>query len=189
MILHALSGGLDSTTALSKLLTSGETVHAHHVVLKSPAQFWIPELRVARKVVAPYFLDKYPKTFQYSESCIDLVESDHCHVQLSVPISLQLACFASGRKNVGAISRGYLEPTKSRAAYTNAPLIKHMYKRLIGYCMPEIYPVLGYTKKQVYAECPVEVRDKLWACLKPVKDDGRFTPCGRCPSCKELMLI
>lgn len=69
-ILVMFSGGLDSTTALYKLLKeTNHNIYAHHIILKDKSDRWKYELKASRDII------KYLKNirpFDYSESTVDL---------------------------------------------------------------------------------------------------------------------
>lgn len=49
-----------------------------------------------------------------------------------------------------------------------------------------IFPVIDYTKKDIYDFLPEDLRNMAWTCRTPQKINGVFTKCGNCKSCNEL---
>ena len=69
-ILVMFSGGLDSTTALYKLLKeTNHNIYVHHIILKDNSNRWNDELTATNNIIS--YLKKI-RSFDYSESTVDL---------------------------------------------------------------------------------------------------------------------
>ena len=69
-ILVMFSGGLDSTTALCKLLKETKhNIYVHHIILKDNSNRWKDELTATHIIIK--YLNKI-RPFEYSESTVDL---------------------------------------------------------------------------------------------------------------------
>lgn len=147
-ILVMFSGGLDSTTALYKLLKeTNNNIYVHHIILKDTSNRWKYELDTSRDIV------KYLKNirpFDYSESTVDVQlnsedpkgGSRHDDNSTVLFIANQISTVESYKKiDYIVISELECEQDKSTKDYAT-DMIDVMHKRKWSVKKPKMYDPL-----------------------------------------------
>jgi 7-cyano-7-deazaguanine synthase in queuosine biosynthesis len=187
-----LSGGLDSTAALYRLLTEGrDELHVHHVRMANRDARERAEQDAVERVLA--WSRAHCRPFAYSESALDFtalaaIPIDYlaiayaaCQVAIDVP---HCDCIA-----VGTLAAD-LDEIKRKVSERQRRVFEAMYQcyreRKVGEPVVRwIYPVYELTKAQVAASLPPELRAAAWSCRRPVRDGEGYRICGECKPCRK----
>lgn len=181
-ILVMLSGGLDSTAALWKLVNeTNENILVHHMNLVNP------ENRFKIEQIASLRISKYMcriRDIKYSESthqygCYNnnmMYDNDIATfmagtICLSNPSIKNIAMGLTASDNSPDVSGRAERAKKILSAFTDAQ---------------KIYPVKHMTKFQIYNMLPYELRNITWSCRTPIYKDDIAIECGKCKTCIEL---
>lgn len=194
-ILCMFSGGLDSIGMLYKLLTEDEyinhIIHVHHINMinienRSEAE------KIAVNNCCSWFR-KNGKSFIYTENTIDF-----SFMKNNFPFDVDVVYFVAGQ--IISISSDVYEyltigQTKTDLAHVhgnngiNFSRSKKLLDTMLLYYNKEvtrIFPVMDYSKKEIYDFLPNELKNMSWTCRWPKKINGKFVKCENCQSCKEL---
>src|SRR2546425_468450 len=187
-----LSGGLDSTAMLVKLL--GETrdeLRVHHIRMTNREDRADAEQSAVERIVA-WCREHYPP-FCYSESGLDFAELEAIPIDyLSIAfVACQVAIDTPrcDRIAVAALTRDTdIENRSARQRRVFEALYECYRARKLG--EPEvqwIYPVYHSTKAELAAALPPPLVELTWSCRRPVRrveqDGERWQPCGACKAC------
>lgn len=184
------SGGLDSTAALHKLLTgSDDELRVHHIHLVNREARSRAEADAAAAVIA--WCREHHRPFQYSESTIEFARLEAIPIDyLSVAfVACQVAIDTPGCNRIAAGTLA-TDPgeIKHRISVKQREVFDSMYahyrQRKLG--VPDmrwIYPVYDFSKAQIVASLPEELRAVAWSCRRPVADGGGYRTCGECKPC------
>jgi 7-cyano-7-deazaguanine synthase in queuosine biosynthesis len=187
-----LSGGLDSTAMLVKLL--GETrdeLRVHHIRMTNREARAEAEQAAVERIVA-WCRDRY-RAFRYSESALDFsalqaIPIDYlsiafvaCQVAIDTPRCNRIAVAALARDTD-------IENRSARQRRVFDTLYECYRARKLG--EPEVqwvYPVYHSTKAELAAALPPQLVALTWSCRRPVRrveqDGERWRPCGACKAC------
>lgn len=188
-ILAMLSGGLDSTAMLWKLLTESDVaLRVHHICLVNREGRAEAEQAAVGRIVA--YCRGHCRKFQYSESGLDFSELEAIPIDyLSVAyVACQVAIDTPGctRIAVGTLASDTDEVNRSARQRRVFDTLYECYRaRKLG--EPDvrwIYPVHGATKTQLAAHLPPALFDLTWSCRTPVRTPTGFRACGSCKACR-----
>jgi 7-cyano-7-deazaguanine synthase in queuosine biosynthesis len=184
-----LSGGLDSTAMVVKLLTEGDdALHVHHIRLanregRAEAEEW-----AVRRIVD--YCARHYRAFRYSESGLDFTALE------AIPIDYMAVAYAAcqvaidtpgcNRIAVGTLAGDTDEVNRSMRQRKIFDAMYEGYRaRRLG--VPDlqwIYPVHGLGKAELARLLPRELLDLTWSCRRPVRSASGYEACGQCKACR-----
>lgn len=173
-----LSGGVDSVAALKWVLENTEIpVLAHHVILKTPLQRWMPELAACHRIIGA--LQKI-RPFRYTESGIDV-----CHMP-GIRYDMAAVCLAAGalltqERDYDTLVIGTCaEEGHNDDRWGSYDGILHgaMWPRTDRVRL--MMPLIEKTKAEEMAYLGPMLTELSFGCRTPAR--GR--PCGNCERCK-----
>jgi 7-cyano-7-deazaguanine synthase in queuosine biosynthesis len=184
-----LSGGLDSTAMLWKLL--GETddaLRVHHIRMINREGRADAEQFAVERIVA--YCREHCRPFRYSESALEFTELEAIPIDFMAIayVACQVAIDTPGctRVAVGTLARDTDEVNRSARQRRVFDVMYECYRaRKLG--EPEvqwIYPVHGLTKPELASILPQTLLDLTWSCRTPVRTPTGFQACGRCKACR-----
>jgi 7-cyano-7-deazaguanine synthase in queuosine biosynthesis len=183
-----LSGGLDSTAMLVRLLTgSEEPLRVHHIRMEN-AEGRAGAEQAAVEAIVAYSRARY-RPFRYSESGLDFraleaIPIDYLAIAF---VACQVAIDTPGcnRIAVGALAADTdIENRSARQRRVFDAMYACYRARKLGEPEVEwIYPVHGCSKRQLAAGLPRELVELTWSCRRPVFVAGAAKPCGACKAC------
>ncbi len=188
-ILAMLSGGLDSTAMLWKLLTgTGEPLRVHHIRMDNREGRADAEQAAVERIVA--YCRAHCRPFRYTESGLELTQLEAIPIDYMAIayVACQVAIDTPGcnRIAVGTLARDTDEANRSARQRRIFDVMYECYRaRKLG--EPEviwIYPVHALSKTEVAALLPPALREITWSCRTPVRTASGFRPCGRCKACR-----
>lgn len=201
-----LSGGLDSTYLLYKLLQEGNDVFVMHVSLKKKGEYyWKQELKAFRKIVKWCKINCSGEIVDVRKSVINMMEFPFGYDTDGILLMAQKYCYRickrfdydDVRVAFGAVGDDdpYTEERYKKGygvALWNA-LIDSMtgrthYKRFKAINRKTFSPLYHPTKlykKDIVNLIPKELLDMVWTCRHPNKQTGE--PCERCGSCRKYI--
>jgi 7-cyano-7-deazaguanine synthase in queuosine biosynthesis len=180
-----LSGGIDSTYALARLLAeTDDEVVVHHVHLITDANRHQPEKEACNRIVE--FCRSNYRDFSYTESAIDRRRF------VTHGIDVVTAGFEAG--NVSAsfyVSRGTYIDRWFMGLCNDDDLPRRRVKHAQDCCeynCPAGCPPLLYFFETVSLQAqidymPAELLDLTWSCRAPISRNSSFAPCGNCQAC------
>jgi 7-cyano-7-deazaguanine synthase in queuosine biosynthesis len=187
-----LSGGLDSLGMLHVLLNQPEysqyDLHVHHINILNQEGRDEVESRAVEDILAYY--SPNPR-LSYSESTCAFPTFNG-----GFPWDTDIVAFTAGNicsfwPDVKHIAIGR---TKSDGAPYD-PVSEWRFQRSCHVIsmftiVKKLFPVVKYTKREIYDFLPKEVRDLSWSCRTPRTDNGVYVACGACKTClEELPLL
>jgi 7-cyano-7-deazaguanine synthase in queuosine biosynthesis len=187
-----LSGGLDSTAMLVKLLAENDDeLRVHHIRMANREHRAEAEQAAAQNIVA-WCRDRY-RPFRYSQSALDFQELEAIPIDyLSIAfVACQVAIDTPrcNRVAVAALARDTdIDNRSARQRRVFDTLYECYRARKLG--EPEVqwvYPVYHSTKRELAAGLPRELVELTWSCRRPLRRVGQdgegWRPCGACKAC------
>lgn len=175
MIIVPLTSGRKSIAVLQYILENNpQDIHAHHVVYKNARQYWIPEYKRITNHIVPYFAEKYPDKFTFTESRVDQTAMGPCGAHKVLPLIIQMASLARAYRDCTAIVWGSRRHCKFDA------VARGIYKLYCSIDIPEMFPVEGWTHAALLEEIPKELHSYLWSCVRPNKIKNKYVECEEC---------
>lgn len=181
-ILLMFSGGLDSTGVFYKLMMDKRKIHVHHLHLMNK------ENRQAAEDIAVKKICEYMKKigfFEYTESrheypCYNssfIWDSDIYNfiagtICLSLPKIKEVAIGRTKTDSGLDINKRAERGTKIFESFNTKA--------------KKTYPLIDYTKKEIYNFLPEDLRVLTWSCRTPIYNGENIKKCGRCKACQEL---
>ncbi|MDW8470067.1 MAG: hypothetical protein RML56_15005 [Burkholderiales bacterium] len=187
-----LSGGLDSTACLYKLLRETDwPIHAHHIRLMDREGRARAEQHAVEAIVG--WCRRHLRPFRYSESALDFSQLEAIPVDwMAIAyVACQVAIDTPGCRRIAVgILGADLQETRWRASERQRRLFEAMYEyyraRKLGEPEVEwIYPVYALDKAAVAALLPAELRAFAWSCRRPVTTPDGYRACGECRPCRK----
>ena len=194
MILVMLSGGLDSTGVLYKLLTeTEEKIHVHHISIRNKEKRWRPELRAANNVVG--YCNKNIRPVSFSTNVFEFMQFNNFFAWDNDVVRFVAAQVAKNDKNIHSVALGKCahddDPSfKLRAIQSRA--LWHACFFDITWQTPQIIrPVEDMRKKEIAEMLPERLYNFTWSCRTPIfrgveNDQGVWDRCNGCKTCKQL---
>jgi len=183
-----LSGGLDSTAMLVKLLTESDApLRVHHIRMENRERRAGAEQAAVEAIVA-WCRARY-RPFRYSESGLDFRDLEAIPIDyLSIAfVACQVAIDTPGctQVAVGALERDTdIENRSARQRRAFDEMYACYRARKLGEpSVAWIYPVYRQPKDQLAAGLPPELVALTWSCRRPLFAAGKFQPCGACKAC------
>jgi len=199
-ILCMFSGGIDSCSALYRLLYNPEYIDnpivVHHINLINRENRARAE-GVAMSSILKFFKKNAPKSFLYTESTFDTMGFAPLHSE-KFPYDMDTVAFIAGnicraRDSIKYIATGRNQ-TDNKEGGENYQKRIRKYKGILK-SMLELensnaqffYPMLDVTKEQAFKLLPPEIQDSVWWCRRPVYDENKNAhPCKKCVTCLKV---
>lgn len=183
-----LSGGLDSTAMLVKLLEqTADELRVHHIRMVNREGRAGAEQAAVERIVA-YCRLRY-RPFRYSESGLDFAALEAIPIDyLSIAfVACQVAIDTPGctRVAVAALARDTdIANRLARQRRVFETLYECYRARRLGEPRVEwVTPVYESSKDELAAALPAELAALTWSCRRPVASAGGWRPCGVCKAC------
>jgi 7-cyano-7-deazaguanine synthase in queuosine biosynthesis len=181
-----LSGGLDSTAMLVKLLAEGaEDLRVHHIRMVNREGRDRAESRAVESIVA--YCRAHYRPFRYSESALDFGSLEAIPIDyLSIAfVACQVAIDTPGCDRI-AVAALSTDTDIANRTVRQRRVFDAMYEcyraRKLGEPRVEWrYPVYDIPKAELAAALPPELLDLTWSCRRPI--DG-YRPCLACKACR-----
>jgi len=200
-ILCMYSGGIDSTGVLHLLMTDKKYVD--HPLIVHHIHIWNRENRAKAEAVAvgsvlSYYQKHTDREFTVTESVFNT--TGFAPFQSNrFPFDMDVCAFFSGnicaaRKDIGIVAMGRTKTdvdsggdnfmrrmSRAQAIFKSVLSLEEME-------LPEyVFPVVDYTKKEIWDFLPEEVRNNTWWCRRPIYQEGQPPKvCGKCQTCKDV---
>lgn len=194
------SGGIDSTGVLHQLITNPKYVD--HPLIVHHIHIWNRENRAmaeaeAVKTILGYYKNNTSRKFLVTESTFNTtgfapLKSNRFPFDMDV-CAFFSANICAARKEIDFVAMGRTK-TDVDAGGDNfmmrmkrAQAIFKSVMMLEKTTMPEyIFPVVEFTKKEIWEFLPEEVRNSTWWCRRPIYEEGKKPKaCGNCQTCKD----
>lgn len=185
------SGGLDSTAVLARLLTeTGDDLRVHHIHMANREGRADAEQAAVEAIIG--WCAAHYRPFRFSQSGLDFGGLEAIPIDfISVAfVACQVAIDTPGCKRiaVGTLARD-LDEIKRSVCAEQRRVFTSMYdcyrRRKLGDAeMAWIYPVYAWSKPQIAAALPAELRQLTWSCRRPVPAPEGFRACGTCKPCR-----
>lgn len=190
-ILCMLSGGLDSTYVLYKLLTDkkyeNNAIKVHHVRIDNL------ENRVVAEELAVVKIIEWLKKKGYYFTIIPSSGSLSPQVNNSFLLDAHIVSFMGGficssDPTIKQVAIGVTATDFQNSRLTDVIRISNsIFDSFTD--VEKIYPLSTMTKKEIYNSLPEELRSLTWSCRTPVYKDRVPIVCGRCKTCVELKTL
>jgi len=187
MILVMLSGGLDSTAMLVKLLQeTNEPIHVHHVILRNVEKRWMAE-NVATGNIVNYCRKNY-RDFKYTANVFGFTQFDSFFGWDNDIVRFIAAQICKGNPLITELALGKCKDDVSQTfrvrALQSATIWRACFLDGIGKPPEIIRPVENMTKKQLVEYLSPELFKMTWSCRTPKKERGQLVRCEICDTCK-----
>ncbi len=200
-ILCMLSGGIDSTGALHQLLSDADYANrdllVHHIILQNRENRAQAELDAVSRIL-DYYQRHFPdRPFVYTESIFNTMGFAPLQ-SMRFPFDMDVCAFmaaniavadknirevAMGRTQTDLAGGGDLKLRMERAQR----IFKSVYSLERESPPNYIFPVVNFSKAQIWGMLPDELRKLTWYCRHPsYQADGKAISCGVCSTCKEV---
>jgi len=200
-ILCMYSGGIDSTGVLHQLMTNEK--YSDHPLIVHHIHIWNRENRakaeaMAVNAVLAYYQKNVERKFLVTESTFSTLGFAALRSS-RFPFDMDVCAFFAGnicaaRKDIAFVAMGRtktdvesggdnfaLRMKRAQAIFKSVLLLEE--RKLPEY----IFPVVDFTKKEIWEFLPEHVRNNTWWCRRPVYQEGkRPQPCGKCITCKDV---
>lgn len=194
------SGGLDSVGVLYRLLTAPEyadyEIHVHHMHLLNREERAEAEGH-ATQALYHAFRQTCERDFVTTENLVE-----YRFMKTDFIWDMDLAAFMAANivRSYPSIQKVAMGRTKTDIADAKSGFFKRMqraqnlYEELLSLedaPPPErIFPVIDYTKAEIFAMLPEAIRQLAWSCRQPVYfDDAPPEPCHQCHTCQDLQAM
>lgn len=200
-ILCMFSGGIDSTGVLHKLMIDDK--YKEHALIVHHINIFNRENRAKAEAAAVNSILKYYKQnsvreFLYTESTFNTTGFAPLKSN-RFPFDMDICAFMAGnlctaRKDIRQVAMGRTKTDVDSGGDTFMLRMKRaqgVFRNVVALDMKEapeyIFPVVEYTKKEIWDFLPEEVRNNTWWCRKPVYVEGKAPkPCEKCQTCKDV---
>jgi len=189
--IHLLSGGVDSTSVLSRrLMETQEEIHVVHVraghAAKGPY-----ETDASRQIAI--WLVKNVRSLVYSEIIFNAGKL-HCANGLFAICGLSVGQYLIKHPYISTVVQG---TNGGDADQSEDSLARNRYREAVcaavcdGYApAPQwISPHAGLAKLDAYRLMPPELRKMCVTCLFPSRRGAGYVACGKCQKCLELKAV
>ncbi|MEO1254229.1 MAG: hypothetical protein AAFY41_04970 [Bacteroidota bacterium] len=200
-ILCMYSGGIDSTGVLHELMTNDKyTEHPliiHHIHIFNRENRATAEAHAVKQILK-YYQENTSRKFLVTESTFNTMGFAPLK-SVRFPFDMDVCAFFAGnisaaRKDIGMVAMGRTKTDVDTGGgnfqmrMNRAQSIFKSVMSLEGTSVPEyIFPVLNYTKKEIWGFLPEEVRTNTWWCRRPIyAENEKPKACGRCITCKDV---
>jgi hypothetical protein len=185
-----LSGGIDSTYALCKVLAeTNDEVLVHHVHLLTDSGRHIPEAAACLRIIE-YCRSRY-RPFHYSESGIDhrrFVSVGYDMIAVGLEAGMVASSYYQVMGKSQYINRWIVglsaDDTLPEHRLNSAGRVALFNSMLDQEKKPEVFVFPRVSLREQVAFMPKELLDLTWSCRFPRGLPDNVRPCGECISCK-----
>ncbi|WP_421763613.1 ATP-binding protein [Ekhidna sp.] len=197
-ILCLFSGGIDSTGVLHQLITHKKYKDAnlivHHIHIHNRENRAKAEAKAVKSIIECY-KKNYDRQFLVTESVFDSrgfssLRSKRYPYDMDV-CAFYAANIAVGRKNIRFVAWGRTKTDVSSGGSFEARM-KRMQDVFDSVWLLEkepipkfIFPLIKYTKAEIWNSIPPEVQSNVWWCRTPIYQEDKILPCGVCGTCTQ----
>lgn len=187
MILVMLSGGLDSTGMLVKLLQeTNEPIHVHHIIINNKEKRWMAE-NLAVKNIVEYCYKNY-REFKYTANVFGFAQFTSFFCWDNDVVRFIAAQICKGDPSITELALGKCKDDETQSfrvrALQSATIWKACFLDGIGTPPKIIRPVEHMTKKQLAEYLPPELFEMTWSCRTPKIINNKSVKCRTCDTCK-----
>lgn len=195
------SGGIDSAGVLHQLMTDEKykelplVVHHIHIVNRENRA---KAEAVAVKNILNYYKENSIKKFLYTESTFNTAGFAPLQSK-RFPFDMDICAFMAGnlcaaRKSIRQVAMGRTKTDVDNGGDGFLLRMKRaqgIFRNVVALDMKEapeyIFPVVDYTKKEIWEFLPEEVRTNCWWCRKPIYSETESPkPCTKCQTCQDV---
>lgn len=180
------SGGLDSTGVFYKLIKEKRKLHVHHLHLVNKENRQKAE-NVAVKNICEYM--KNLGDFKYSESYHEYPCYNSGFIWDSDLYNFIAGTICLNLSSIREVAIGRTKTDSSRRVDERAKRGTTIFESF-NTKAKKVYPLIDFTKKEIYEMLPEDLRLLTWSCRTPIyygNDDIKM--CGKCKACNELKSI
>lgn len=202
-ILCMFSGGVDSTGVLHELLHNdkyqGFSLIVHHIHIWNRENRAMAELAAVQQILN-FYKKEAKKQFLFTQNTFDTrgfapLKSNRFPMDMDVCafVASQICAarpdiqhVAMGRTKTDVESGGEnfrLRMQRAQAIFKSGLSLEQ--HKPAEYA----FPVVDYTKEEIWNFLPDQVRQATWWCRRPVYQDKIAKPCGQCNTCNEMATI
>lgn len=200
-ILCMFSGGIDSTGVLHRLMTHPDFVEhpliVHHIHIMNRENRTMAESAAVNSILS-FYQKNTERKFLVTESTFNTrgfapLRSNR------FPFDMDVCAFFSGnicaaRKDIEFVAMGRTKTDVDSGGdnfmyrMKRAQSIFKSVMSLEDTTLPKyIFPVVDFTKKEIWDFLPEQVRNNTWWCRRPIYKEGRRPEaCGKCQTCKDV---
>ncbi|WP_456460806.1 7-cyano-7-deazaguanine synthase [Reichenbachiella sp.] len=197
-ILCMFSGGVDSTGVLHELVTN-EKYKSHSLIIHH-IHIWNRENRAMAELAAVKSILNYYKkeaSFIFSQSTFDTrgfavlksnrfpMDMDVCAFTASQICAarpdVQYVAMGRTKTDVESGSENFQKRMQRAQAIFKSSLSLEQHKPA-----EYIFPVVNFTKREIWDFLPEDVRVATWWCRRPIYEEELAKPCGKCSTCQEM---
>jgi hypothetical protein len=183
-----LSGGVDSTYLLAKLLKeTDDRLVVHHIHLLTNSKRHLPEAASCKNIVK--YCQKNYRSFSYTESGID-----HRRF-LSHGYDLIAAGFEAGvvASSFHSVTRENIDRWAVGLSLSDGRL-KNRLRAADAVCAancqqgtaPKFFEFPRVSQQEMTDYLPYELYKMTWSCRVPQWREAKYHACGKCPACERL---
>ena len=193
-ILLMFSGGVDSLGCLYLLLTEDKykdyEILVYHIHMKNVENRAIAEHVAVTKII------KYLKENNYRDFMfMDSIFESHV-INTNFPWDGDLYNFVAGTLCLSAPSIEMFVLGVNSYDFQASVDLEGKQKRgnaifnaFAHEGQKKIYPVLEFSKQEIWNFLPKELRELSWSCRRPIYEPHQIRKCGNCKSCREMEKI
>ncbi len=186
-----LSGGIDSTAALLRVINNPKVygqIHVHHINIQNVEYRWVAEAKAVKNVLE-YIRRNYSTPFTKSESTINTPHFGNQFLFDTEVISFITGYMTSRDSQIkrvvlGATGSDFASSGASNATKRSKAMHNAFYADGKDHNkMVKEFPLSRLTKEEVYATLPTDLAELTWSCRTPVFKNGFIKECGVCKTC------
>ena len=187
-ILLMFSGGLDSLGCLYLLLTDPQykdyEIHVHHLIFRNVENRDLAET-ISIKKIFQYLKEHKYREFTYSDGFFAYPAFNK---QYGWDMDLYNYMAGVIAKCTPLIEKVVVGRTKTDMMYSEevtdrADIANQIFKLLAFPHQEKVYPVVEFTKREIYNFLPPDLRVLAWSCRNPRYINGLPVECGKCKTC------
>ena len=195
------SGGVDSTGALYKILKDyDDDVVAHHIHFMNYQNRWKAEKKSIDKMIP--WLKRNVRDFKYSESAIEM---DLEFIGWDIMHAMYIGGLVIESEKRKDWKRKDIERYKLVLGDNAEDFLSYQWKTPIAQLLaiitslkhpqesqdiPYLWQIMAKTSKQdIWDLLPDFLKENIWGCRRPERDDSKWVECGKCVTCGDLKKI
>jgi 7-cyano-7-deazaguanine synthase in queuosine biosynthesis len=182
-ILLMFSGGLDSTGVFYKLMKENRKLHVHHMHLFNKENRQKAE-EISVKNICEYM--KNIGNFSYSESNHEYPCYNKNFIWDSDLYNFIAGTICLSLPSIKEVALGRTKTDSGRAIDDRAKRGTVIFESFDTNAK-KTYPLIEYTKKEIYEMLPQDLRTLTWSCRTPIYEGENIKKCRRCKACYELV--
>ncbi|WP_179213263.1 adenine nucleotide alpha hydrolase family protein [Ekhidna lutea] len=199
-ILCMFSGGIDSTGVLHQLITDEKykdhPLIVHHIHIFNRENRARAEA-MAVKTILSYYKENTERPFLVTESTFNTTGFAPLKAN-RFPFDMDVCAFMAGnictaRKDVKSVAMGRTKTDVESGGENFMARMKRaqaIFKSVLALEKSEaptyIFPVVEFTKQEVWEMLPADVRKNTWWCRTPIYIGDKAQSCGKCHTCNDV---